>query len=257
MSIGSLFSGIGGLELGLERAGLGPVVWQAEIDPFAASILARHWPAATRVRDVRHVSPARGLAEVSTICGGFPCQDVSVAGRGAGLAGARSGLWSEFRRIVDEFQPSTVVVENVAQGISRWLPAVVGDLRELGYVPCPIVLPAGDCGAPHRRARAFVVADTDGSVLRLVEQRQPRGPSRGVRDEGQAVPVDDGGDGNASVASAWAAPPRVGRVGDGVPGRVDGAGQRADRIRALGNAVVPQVAEVIGRVIVAAHGVPV
>jgi DNA (cytosine-5)-methyltransferase 1 len=253
MTIGSLFSGIGGLELGLERAGLGPVMWQCEIDPFALAVLERHWPEATRVRDVRDVSP-KTVREVSLICGGFPCQDVSVAGKGAGLAGERSGLWSEFRRVVDECQPATVVVENVAQGISRWLPAVVGDLRGLGYVPCPIVLSAGECGAPHRRARAFVVADTDGSVLRLIQQRQPGRPSRGVRDEGQAVAVDDGGAWRSAGASAWTSLPRVGRVGNGIPGRVDGAGQRTDRLRVLGNAVVPHVAEVIGRIIVAAHG---
>lgn len=255
MTIGSLFSGIGGLELGLERAGLGPVLWQCEIDPFALSVLERHWPHARRVRDVRDVSPAT-VEQVSTVCGGFPCQDVSVAGKGAGLAGERSGLWSEFRRVIDECQPSTVVVENVAQGISRWLPSVVGDLRELGYVPCPIVLSAGECGAPHRRARAFVVADTDGSVLRLVEQRQSGRSSRGVRDEGQAVAVDDGSSRRPSGTSPWASLPRVGGMGDGVPGRVDAARQRADRLRVLGNAVVPQVAEVIGRIIVAAHGAP-
>lgn len=253
MTIGSLFSGIGGLELGLERAGLGPVLWQCEIDPFALSVLERHWPHATRIHDVRNVSP-QSVGEVSVICGGFPCQDVSVAGKGAGLAGERSGLWSEFRRVVDECQPSTVVVENVAQGASRWIPTVLGDIRELGYVPCPVVLAAGAIGAPHRRARAFVIADTDGSVLRLVKQWQSGGPSRRVRNEGEAVAVDDGGSGHSSVSSAWSAPPRVGRVGNGIPGGVDGSAQRSNRLRVLGNAVVPQVAEVIGRIVVAAHG---
>lgn len=116
MTIGSLFAGIGGLELGLERAGLGPVVWQVEIDPYCRSVLARHWPNAVRYPDVQRVGSAN-LSPVDIICGGFPCQDVSGAGKGAGLAvGTRSGLWYEYRRIVAELAPRVVVAENVASG---------------------------------------------------------------------------------------------------------------------------------------------
>lgn len=252
MTIGSLFSGIGGLELGLERAGLGRVAWQVEADPTAREVLEAHWPDAQRFNDVRTFCGPRDSAEaVSLICGGFPCQDLSVAGKGAGIAhGARSSLWREMVRIVDECQPEVVVVENVAQGLSRWQGVVEFDLADLGYVPATVIVPAGSVGAPHRRARAFVVADTHGQFLRFVQQRGPRGPSVGVRDEGEAVSLDDGSDGDAPRSSPWAALPRVGRMGDGLSAVVDPSAQRTDRLRLLGNAVVPLVAECVGRAIV-------
>jgi len=251
LTVGSLFSGIGGLELGLERAGFGPVLWQAEADPFCRRVLERRWPAAQRLADVRDVRADR-VERAELVCGGFPCQDLSVAGKGAGIHGARSGLWFEFRRVVDETQPAVVVVENVAHGRDRWLPYVCGDLAELGYVPAAVVVPAGSVGAPHARARAFVVADTDGEFLRLIQQRPAaRRAPRGVRDGGQAEPVDAREGRPAPAASHWAAAPRVGRVGDGVSGGLDAAADRADRLRVLGNAVVPQVAEALGRAIIA------
>jgi DNA (cytosine-5)-methyltransferase 1 len=249
MRIGSLFAGIGGLELGLERAGLGHVAWQCEIDPFARRILAKQWPDALRIADVRKVSPAT-VPQVEIICGGFPCQDLSVAGKGRGLDGDRSGLWFEFARVIDECQPALVIVENVTHGQSRWLPHVARDLEELGYVPAPIALPAGSLGAPHVRARTFVAADTDGELLRVVKQRRPARSSRGVRHEGKAESRDDGARRHASLASAWSAPPPMGGVGHGVSGGLDGDPFAADRLRVLGNAVVPQVAEAIGRMIV-------
>jgi DNA (cytosine-5)-methyltransferase 1 len=248
-TIGSLFSAIGGLEWGLERSGLGRVVWQAEIDPFCHRVLEMHWPGVLRLMDVRQVR-ADTVERVDLICGGFPCQDLSVAGKGAGINGSRSGLWREFARVVDELDPALVVVENVTHGQSRWLPTVLGDLEALGYVPAPITVPAAAIGAPHRRARTFVVADPDGVLLRFLEQRQPARPSRRVRNEREAVAVDDGQERQPSLASHWAAPPVVGRVGDGVPPGLDRDPYAADRHRVLGNAVVPQVAEAIGRMIV-------
>lgn len=129
---GSLFSGIGGLELGLEWAGVGHTAWQVEMDPFCRSVLAKHWPNVERHVDVREVGAA-SLARVDLICGGFPCQDVSSAGARRGLAGKRSGLWFEYRRIVDELRPAWVVVENVTSGKKLWLPQVRADLEQLGY----------------------------------------------------------------------------------------------------------------------------
>jgi site-specific DNA-cytosine methylase len=128
MLVGSLFSGIGGLELGLEMAGIGPVTWQVEKDAFCRSLLSRHWPEVTRYDDITTLD-TRVLAPVDLICGGFPCQDISSAGKGAGLAGERSGLWREFARIVSALRPRWVVVENVASGANRWLDAVVRDLE--------------------------------------------------------------------------------------------------------------------------------
>lgn len=249
-AIGSLFSGIGGLELGLEQAGVGSVVWQCERDPFARSILRKHWPDVPCVEDVHDVW-AEPLERAELICGGFPCQDVSAAGRGAGLAGARSGLWYEFLRVVDVHQPAVVVVENVTSGQKRWLPHVLEGLEDLGYVCCPLVLPAGRIGAPHLRRRTFVVADTNGDCLRFVEQRTEKRPR--VRDERKAVALGDGETRHASAAPAWSVGPALDRVGDGLPKGLDRA--RRARFRALGNAVVPQCAEIIGRLIMAAHGV--
>src|SRR5512146_2306862 len=113
LTIGSLFSGIGGLELGLERAGLGPVVWQVEKDAYCRAVLAKHWPDATRYEDVKDVGRGN-LHNVDLICGGFPCQDVSCAGKRAGISGERSGLWTEFARITGELRPRYVIVENTA-----------------------------------------------------------------------------------------------------------------------------------------------
>lgn len=162
MKIGSLFSGIGGLELGLERglcaAGLAPeVVYQVERSAFCRHLLARHWPHAQRFDDVCSVGAAV-LPSVDLLCGGFPCQDVSSAGKRAGLDGARSGLWWEFARIIEETRPAWIVVENVASGARRWLPAVRRALGARGYASLPLGIAACEVGARHRRERVFVVA---------------------------------------------------------------------------------------------------
>jgi DNA (cytosine-5)-methyltransferase 1 len=156
LTIGSLFSGIGGLDLGLEWAGLGPVVWQCEIDPFCRAVLAKHWPDAKRYDDVRSID---GFTQrVDVICGGFPCQDISDAGKRAGIDGERSGLWSEYARIVGILRPRFVVVENVAALLGRGMGRVLGDLAALGYDAEWSTLRASDIGAPHRRERVFIVA---------------------------------------------------------------------------------------------------
>ena len=175
MRIGSLFSGIGGLELGLERAGLGPVIWQCEIDPFARQVLAKHWPNTRRFEDVRSVD--ENAPAVDLICGGFPCQDLSYAGNGAGLEGARSGLWFEYLRVVRALRPRCVVVENVPALLTRGLGVVLGGLAESGYDAQWDCLPAAAVGAPHRRDRLFVVAwrvsDTERHALRFEPERGP------------------------------------------------------------------------------------
>lgn len=162
MVIGSLFSGIGGLEKGLEDAGLGSVAWQVEQDPYCLAVLAAQWPNATRYTDVRTVG-ASVLAPVDLLCGGFPCTDVSSAGKRAGLGTAdnpteRSGLWYEFDRIIGELRPAWVVVENVASGAARWLPRVRRALGARGYESVPLGISAAEVGARHRRERIFVVA---------------------------------------------------------------------------------------------------
>lgn len=158
LTIGSLFSGIGGLELGLEWSGLGRTAWQVEIDPFCRRVLERHWPQAKRFDDVQ----AFGGAPADLICGGFPCQDLSPAGLRKGIDhGERSGLWREFARVVAASNPAWVVVENVGGTWRQWVPRVRGDLHRLGYASVPLRVRASDVGAWHERSRIFVVAHRD------------------------------------------------------------------------------------------------
>jgi DNA (cytosine-5)-methyltransferase 1 len=215
-----------------------------------------------------------GVERPDLICGGFPCQDISFAGRGAGLAGARSGLWHEFARAVREVRPRLVLVENVAALLVRGLDAVLGTLASLGYDAEWHCIPAAAVGAPHIRDRIFILAYSQrGGCLGAIEHlgehpaaRRRRPPAHdGLPGEtgGQSAvladPVDHGSQGlilagpEASAtlrgrAGWWEIEPDVGRVADGIPARLD-------RLRCLGNAVVPQVAEWIGRLILASdHG---
>jgi DNA (cytosine-5)-methyltransferase 1 len=195
---GSLFAGIGGLELGAHVAGLDiDWRWQVELDPWCRRVLAKHFP--TTDRSVTDVTEAgvHNLERVDVICGGFPCQDISLAGKGAGLAGERSGLWREMARIIAEVGPRVVVVENVTALVARGLDAVLADLAGLGFDAEWCDLRASDVGAPHKRARIFVVAwrvsDPVGERLRKQQQRAAaRRATGGVRDEGQPVAVDVG-----------------------------------------------------------------
>jgi DNA (cytosine-5)-methyltransferase 1 len=157
LTIGSLFSGIGGLELGLHMAGLGPVLWQVEREPFCRGVLEKHWPNAERFPFVETVG-AHCLRPVDIICGGFPCTDISVAGKRRGIDGPQSGLWREFARIVRELRPRYAIVENVSALARRGLDRVLGDLAEAGYDAEWSCIRAADVGAPHRRERLFIVA---------------------------------------------------------------------------------------------------
>lgn len=157
-TFGSLFAGIGGFDLGLELAGW-QCAWQVEADAACRSVLRRHFPGVPIYEDVREVGS--DLEPVDLVCGGFPCQDVSVAGRRAGLAGARSGLWWEFHRVLAALAPRWVLVENVAGLLSsnggRDMGAILGGLAELGYVGCYRVLDSQYFGVAQRRRRVFVV----------------------------------------------------------------------------------------------------
>ena len=167
MRVLDLFSGIGGFSLGLERAGMKTVAF-CEIDPFCRRVLAKHWPEVPCYDDVRELTGAKLAADgiaVDVICGGFPCQDVSFAGKRAGLEGARSGLWSEYRRLIGELRPRFVVVENVPGLLSLGLGTVLGELSEIGYDATWDCIPACAVGAPHRRDRVWVVANTVGNDL--------------------------------------------------------------------------------------------
>lgn len=300
LRIGSLFSGIGGLELGLEWSGVGHTVWQVEISHWCRSILERHWPNVTRYEDVCTIDTA-DLAPADIVCGGFPCQDVSVANPGgAGLRGLRSGLWREFVRVLDGVRPKYVIIENVPGLVRRGLDVVVENLVDLGYEVAGTRVQAADFGAPHKRERLLLVAA-------LADRAQVgREAARGVAAEGsRAIPVGGGpsaladtdgvrqrlgGDAGEEFATAdrsgaGMSEPRLGRVVDELPAWLDvrwpaGRGEpqldhepprtieraprgpkptpiaergrrweRARRVAGLGNAAVPWLGFIAGRLI--------
>ena len=266
MKILSLFAGIGGLELGLERAGLGRTCWQVEQDPFCRQVLARHWPDAERFDDVCAVTGA-DFPGCEIICGGFPCQDISLAGKGRGLDGERSGLWREFYRLICEIRPRLIIAENVPALVTRGLDRVLSDLAGAGYDAEWEIVSAADAGAPHLRKRIFLIA-AHPDRLHLRHESEPRrqgsprsgdsgakGPTahavlkpgqdpadpRACAEFGRAVPEPRSAPGGHAARTYWA------ETESPVCGLDDGISGRVDRLRALGNAVVPQVAELVGR----------
>ena len=290
MTFGSLFAGIGGFDLGLERAGM-ECRWQVEIDGYASRVLAKHWPHVARWGDVRTFPP--GSPDewgVDLICAGVPCQPVSVAGKQRGKDDER-WMWGECLRVVADLQPIVFVAENPSALLSddrgRTFAGIVAALQAAGYGVDWQTIAAGDLGAPHRRERVFMVARQDcsmgqvpvlrglpvhdssdarsrlhmpsdrgverrplpaspivanadrqglqGAVLEHASEGLPR-PRSGARgDEEQDIPE--------ATRGWWEVEPGVGRVAHGIPRRVD-------RLRCLGNAVVPQIVELIGRAII-------
>lgn len=235
IKIGSLFAGIGGFELGLERAIPGSkTVWQVEQERFCQKILRKHWPDANIYDDVRAVG-AHNLEQVDIICGGFPCQDISNAGLGRGLDGEKSSLWFEMLRVICELRPRVAVMENVPAITFRGLPRILGGLSAAGYDSEWKIISARETGAFHLRKRMFVVAYSSGQRLeRCKNQEITRilGPWR----EEQFTRL---------LSSQWklGIPTKSNSgIHDGIPGRMD-------RLKALGNAIVPQCSELLGRYI--------
>lgn len=254
VTFGSLFAGIGGMDLGLERARM-TCKWQVEIDDYATKILERHWPNVIRYQDVRDCG-AHNLKPVDLICGGFPCQDISNAGKRAGIKGKQSGLWSEFHRIICELRPKYVLVENVSALLVRGMGTVLGDLAKSGYDAEWQSLPASALGAPHGRDRLFIVAYSPLHRSRNENQGTVFGANQGRTFSRMGY----GGSlvGRRTYASSKVAwnnstwQDNGGRqVGALLVGVVDGVPHRVDRLKTLGNAVVPQVAEWIGQQIMA------
>ena len=279
-----LFSGIGGFSLGLDRAGGFETVAFCEIEPFPRKILAKHWPEVPCYEDVTKLTGdilRRDGISVDVITGGFPCQDISVAGKQAGIGeGTRSGLWSEIVRLIGELSPRYVIVENVAALLSGpseqrggWFGSILGDLAECGYDAEWENIPAAAVGAPHRRERVWIVAYPNGAGH---NRKKKSGVYSSAHGKGVANNIGNGsGKDNVADAdnsrlqgrtqtgnpsgigsggyqffercahmprTAWLPEPDVGRVANGVP-------QRVDRLKGLGNAVVPQIPELIGRAI--------
>jgi DNA (cytosine-5)-methyltransferase 1 len=242
-----LFSGIGGFSLGLERTGGFETAAFCEIEPFPRKVLAKHWPGVPCYEDVRELTAdvlsRDGIGTIDVITGGFPCQDISVAGKQRGMGeGTRSGLWSEIIRLVGELRPRYVIVENVAALLSGpsekrggWFGRILGDLAECGYDAEWECMPAGAVGAPHERDRVWILAypsqvrdiapkvwDMDWQILYQTKRAKISNAARG--------------------RFGWAPEPGVPRVVNGLPNIVD-------RRSSLGNAVVPQIPEMIGNAI--------
>lgn len=247
-----LFSGIGGFSLGLERTGGFETVAFCEIDEYPRKVLAKHWPNVPIYEDVRNVTAERLAADgiaVDVITGGFPCQDISVAGKRAGLdGGTRSGLWSEIARLVGELRPKYVIVENVANLLSGpsekrggWFGRVLGDLAECGYDAEWENIPASALGAFHRRERVWIVAHPNevryGS--NFFRKELAKSDRRWSATASLHAPNFDG----------------VGNAPDSFSLRgCDGFPQWMGQLNAYGNAVVPQIPEMIGHAILEAEG---
>ena len=258
-TVGSLFAGIGGIDLGLEWAGF-ETAWFCEQDEYCQKILARHWPGVPCFPDVRGID--ENAARVDVLAGGFPCQPVSTAGRRLAQDDPR-WLWPEFARLIRLLRPRGVLLENVPGLLTAGFGNVLGDLAESGYDAEWDCIPAAAAGAPHRRDRVFIIATprpvadaalmlSNGSDHYASQCPQPSAVSKS-RNRSWPAPMADansaGSQGRgpgwttanrAGQSGIWPAEPAVGRVANGIPNRVD-------RLRALGNAVVPQVAEIVGR----------
>jgi DNA (cytosine-5)-methyltransferase 1 len=262
-TVGSLFSGIGGIDLGLERAGM-RVVWQSEIDPFACKVLKKHWPEVVNHGDIKQIDWAT-VEPVDIICGGYPCQPFSTAGKRKGTDDPRH-LWPWVRRAISELRPKYAILENVRGHLTMGGLQVIGELAEIGYDAEWRVVSAAGVGAPHRRDRIIIVAYPNNTRSRTSERRTDSNGSQEIKGRKNIAQFGPGGcsknvaytsserlqrpiwsivEGNRTGftnGSWWKVEPDVGRVADGIPHRVD-------RLRGLGNAVVPQVAEYIGRLI--------
>jgi DNA (cytosine-5)-methyltransferase 1 len=296
LNVLSLFSGIGGIDLGLERAGM-KIVAHSEIDPYACRVLRQHWPNVHNIGDITKVewtNPLRAvlpvseyIGQVDLVAGGFPCQDVSAAGQRAGLKeGTRSGLWSEFARCIREIRPRYVLVENVVGLRSKGMEQVLSDLAACGFNAWWDTLPAAAFGAPQLRERVCIIgtrADAPpfdmsvGPIEWAATTNTAQQSEREPTDEAITVavggtPWDELGLGRELASDAdragrqgrrpehelrghqeeappsrdswWSTEPDVGRVAHGVPARMD-------RLRCLGNAVVPQWAQYVGEQIMA------
>lgn len=255
-----VFAGIGGMSLAFERAGF-EARGQIEIDEFCTRVLYKHWPHVPKWGDIRDVSGAEiearlrlcyGTPTVGVMAGGFPCQDISTAGRGEGIKlGNRSGLWFEFARLIGELRPRVVLLENVPAITTRGGLIVLGSLAAIGYDAEWIPIPANLVGCSQPRKRWFAVAYTDSTGLEGANRAKLQAQF-------------------ASQPNSWKVEPGMGRVFDGLSYRLDGmrwpAGpgrpqydwepprtvteripNRAKRIKALGNAVMPQMVEPIAR----------
>ena len=304
LTVGSLFSGIGGLDLGLERSGM-EVIWQSEIDPYASKVLAKHWPKVPNYGNIKTINWG-DIVRPDVICGGYPCQPFSTAGKRNGADDSRH-LWPWVREAISELRPNYAILENVRGHITLGLSEVLGELASIGYDAEWQIVSANSVGAPHLRERIIILAypnsgrqqerqseakpnvgvssssqSSANAVRELADAdssrcvyRQPQiftadrwfnalsligssstkmaySQSVGLQGSSDLATIKDEKSGHGVTGDNcgtqpgddwWKVEPDVGRVAHGIPSRVD-------RLRGLGNAVVPQVAELIGRMVI-------
>lgn len=252
----SLFAGIGGFDVGLESIGM-EGVGQCEKDEYCSSILGMHWPDTPRWGDIRDMTGTEvksKCGKVNLICGGFPCQPFSHAGKRKGKDDDRY-LWPEMLRVIDEVKPEWVLGENVAGIVNMALDTVLSDLDELGYDQQTFIIPACAVGAPHRRDRVWIVGARRGSFR--------KSPREGVED---LPPVERPLRWRDMVVETWEHEPLMGQLAAGLPEEefegleegwqdvpvprvAKGIPERVSKLKALGNAVVPPLVAEIGHVI--------
>lgn len=267
LTVGSLFSGVGLCDLGLSWAGMRHVFF-CEIDPYCRSVLTKHWPTIPIHTDIRMLKGSN-LPHVDVLCGGFPCQDVSQGGNRAGIKeGTRSGLWYEYVRLIEEIQPRYVIIENVRGLLSCGIEIVLQSLAAIGYDAEWEVLPADALGAPHRRERVFIVAYPNSNGFdhrhRLLSPLR-----RVVADNQQTIRVSDwlgirfDRSRKASAREAYRGTV-IYRMDDGGTKGLDGSDCVKsltrdivpiwiNRLKALGNGIVPQQAQAIASCILEAE----
>lgn len=263
-----LFSGIGGFSYGLEKTGGFKTFAFCEQDKTCQQVLKKHWPSTHIFEDVTKFKAGYLKNNFDLICGGFPCQDISVAGKGAGIEGSRSGLWKEFYRLIKEISPRWVIIENVANLRSKGLAVVLKDLWSLGYDAEWDIISARSVGAPHLRERCWIVAypNSDRPKESLPLQTWHKGKSLQPERAGKIwetyspYPNDfrfwpsfttekEKSEWWAEAASGfghrWEACPEFCRVDDELSGKLDKP--RKERIKQLGNSLVPIIPYIIGK----------
>lgn len=228
-----LFSGIGGFSLAAQKYGIETIGF-CEIDPFCRKVLNKHWPSVPIYEDITKLTEV--AIKPNIISGGFPCQDISYNGKGAGLEGERSGLWSEMHRIIDQLQPAFVVIENVSALIKRGLNRVLQDLAKSGYISEWHCVPATAVGGDHKRERVWIVAYHQSFGI------------QGLWPEGFQVPrsLDKTLLSLRNGNGEWKVEPDLRRVNDGVS-------DVSHRLKALGNSIVVPMAEIIFEKIVSVY----
>lgn len=237
LKILDLFSGIGGFSLGLESTGHFETAAFCEIEPYCQKVLKKHWPDVPIFDDIRQLK-GTDIGTIDIITGGYPCQPFSVAGKQKAEQDPRH-LWPEYFRLIKELRPTWVIGENVSGHIKLGLDSVLEDLASEGYSTRTFSISASSIGANHKRERVWTVANSKSFFRNEHETDREHGKT-------QVQEISRNRGGISGGSTWWSSEPRVGRVAHGIPNRLD-------RLKTLGNAVVPHIPYYIGQAIVESY----